>query len=260
MTRIEQPHHSIRWRRGEPSIEWAQSPRRSLELRRAARVRPRGRRQRTVLCHTSHARDAFHIVHHHPPSSSLAGFPVWPRPTVPRAVAPGSGAVPIASIAGPIGPGSANRPSCPFARVSSRCSYNTTSLHTHSVAARPRAPRRDASDVADEHRRPIHGVGVLGRAHARWARPPTDLTRSGAFGRPRTNHTWAGEGSWTAWGAGAQHVPCRTAQDDRRPDRGAGGRCRATGSRAAPDTPTRASLTNAQAYDERYSERLVAGG
>lgn len=29
MTRIEQPHHSIRWRRGEPSIEWgnAQSPR-----------------------------------------------------------------------------------------------------------------------------------------------------------------------------------------------------------------------------------------
>jgi hypothetical protein len=213
MTRIEQPHHSIRWRRGEPSIEWAQSPRRSLELRRAARVRPRGRRQRTVLCHTSHARDAFHIVHHHPPSSSLAGFPVWPRPTVPRAVAPGSGAVPIASIAGPIGPGSANRPSCPFARVSSRCSYNTTSLHTHSVAARPRAPRRDDGrrGRAPTHRRPIHGVGVLGRAHARWARPPTDLTRSGAFGRPRTNHTWAGGGSWTAWGAGAQHVPCRTA-------------------------------------------------
>lgn len=106
----------------------------------------------------------------------------------------------------------------------------------------------------------MDGVGVLGRAHARWARPPTDLTRSGASGRPRTNHTWAGGGSWTAWGAGAQHVPCRTAQDDRRPDRGAGGRCRATGSRAAPDTPTRASLTNAQAYDERYSERLVAGG
>ena len=41
---------------------------------RAARVRPRGRRQRTVLCHTSHARNAFHIVHHHLPSSKLVAF------------------------------------------------------------------------------------------------------------------------------------------------------------------------------------------
>ena len=224
MTRIEQPHHSIRWRRGEPSIEWgnAQSPRRSLELRRAARVRPRGRRQRTVLCHTSHARDAFHIVHHHPPSSSLVAFlcgaSSYDLPF--RAVAPGSGACP--SIAGPIGPGSANRPSCPFARVSSRCSYNTTNLHNSlsrsspSRAAAATTPDRGRAPSKDAHAGVYHGVVVLGRAHARWARPPTDLTRSGASGRPRTNHLGGrrvvdGVGRWGP----ARAVP-DPAQDNRR--------------------------------------------
>ena len=87
MTRIEQPHHSIRWRRGEPSIEWghAQVLARSSGAR-AARVRPRGRRQRTVLCHTSHARNAFHIVHHHP-WSTLPAAGSWLS-------APGSSTVP----------------------------------------------------------------------------------------------------------------------------------------------------------------------
>jgi hypothetical protein len=96
-----------------------------------------------------------------------------------RAVAPGRrgpGGVPIASIAGPIGPGSANCPSCPFARVSSRCSYNTTSLHTHSVRSSP--SRAAAARPRRTSTRSMDGVGVLGRAHARWARPPTDLTRA----------------------------------------------------------------------------------
>ena len=159
MTRIEQPHHSIRWRRGEPSIEWgnAQSPRRSLELRRAARVRPRGRRQRTVLCHTSHARDAFHIVHHHPPSSSLAGFPVWPRPTVPRGCAgpPGSGACPShqsrdRSVPAPQTVRLVHLPAFLAAVLIIQQVFILTQC-----AARPRAPRRRAKDV--EH--PVHGWG-----------------------------------------------------------------------------------------------------
>ena len=158
MTRIEQPHHSIRWRRGEPSIEWgnAQSPRRSLELRRAARVRPRGRRQRTVLGHTSHARDAFHIVHHHPPSSSLAGFPVWPRPTVPRGCAgpPGSGACPShqsrdRSVPAPQTVRLVHLPAFLAAVLIIQQVFILTQC-----AARPRAPRRRAKD---EH--PVHGWG-----------------------------------------------------------------------------------------------------
>jgi hypothetical protein len=211
MTRIEQPHHSIRWRRGEPSIEWgnAQSPRRSLELRRAARVRPRGRRQRTVLCHTSHARDAFHIVHHHPPSSSLAGFPVWPRPTVPRAVAPAAG------VRGG-GPSHQSRdrsvPAPRTVRLVHLPAFLAAVLIIQQVfiltqcAARPRAPRRRAKD---EH--PVHGWGwgtgasprAVGtapdRPHALWCLRPL----------PHEPHL-GGRRSWTAcWGAGAQHVPCR---------------------------------------------------
>jgi len=121
--------------------------------------------------------------------------------------------VPIASIAGPIGPGSANRPSCPFARVSSRCSYNTTSLHTHSVRS---SPSRAAA--AREGRAPGPWMGLQGY----WGEP----TRGGHGPRPTSRALWClrppphephlgGRRSWTAWGAGAQHVPCRTAQDDR---------------------------------------------
>jgi hypothetical protein len=174
MTRIEQPHHSIRWRRGEPSIEWgnAQSPRRSLELRRAARVRPRGRRQRTVLCHTSHARDAFHIVHHHPPSSSLAGFPVWPRPTVPRGCAgpPGSGACPShqsrdRSVPAPRTVRLVHLPAFLAAVLIIQQIFIT-----HSVAARPRAPA-----AAREGRAPGPWMGL-----GYWGEP----TRGGHGPRP----------------------------------------------------------------------------
>jgi hypothetical protein len=181
MTRIEQPHHSIRWRRGEPSIEWgnAQSPRRSLELRRAARVRPRGRRQRTVLCHTSHARDAFHIVHHHPPSSSLAGFPVWPRPTVPRGCAgpPGSGACPShqsrdRSVPAPQTVRLVHLPAFLAAVLIIQQVFILTQC-----AARPRAPRRRGR----EGRAPGPWMGL-----GYWGEP----TRGGHGPRPTSRALW----------------------------------------------------------------------
>ena len=129
----------------------------------------------SAYCTVSHVTRQGRLPHCTPPPSQQQprGFPVWPRPTVFRAVAPGSGARP--SIAGPIGPGSANRPSCPFARVSSRCSYNTTSLHTHSVAARPRAPRRRRT----AGRAPCPwAVGVLGRAATRGGHGPRPTSRA----------------------------------------------------------------------------------
>ena len=185
------------------------------------------------------------------------------RPFRARRLRRGPGRCP--SIAGPIGPGSANRPSCPFARVSSRCSYNTTNLHTHSVAARPRAPRRRRRTMRDATDARPRGRSGWGTPY--WGEP----TRGGHGPRPTSRalvppaapaRTTPGraEGRGRRGALGPSTCRASTAQDDRRPDRGAGGRCRATGSRAAPDTPTRASLTNAKAYDERYSERLVAGG
>ena len=118
----------------------------------------------SAYCTVSHVTRQGRLPHCTPPPSQQQprGFPVWPRPTVFRAVAPGSGARP--SIAGPIGPGSANRPSCPFARVSSRCSYNTTSLHilTQSQLA---LARRGGDGPRDE--RTVHD-GRLGY----WGEPP----------------------------------------------------------------------------------------
>jgi hypothetical protein len=189
MTRIEQPHHSIRWRRGEPPSS-GETP--SRPGARSSSGAQRG-------CVPAAAVSVLYCVTRHTPgtpstlyTTTLPAAASWlscvasSRPFRARRLRRGPGRCP--SIAGPIGPGSANRPSCPFARVSSRCSYNTTNLHTHSVAARPRAPRRrrrTMRDATDARPRGVR-VGVLrtgaspravgtapDRPHALWClRPP----------------------------------------------------------------------------------------
>lgn len=222
MTRIEQPHHSIRWRRGEPSIEWgnAQSP-------RAPGARSSSGAQRG--CVPAAAVSVLYCVTRHTPgtpstlyTTTLPAAASWLScvappsyaPTVPRGCA-GVGRAHQSRDRSVPAPRTVRLVHLPAFLARLFLQYNKSSYDTHSVAARPLARRGPADDATSQRRAPRHGVGELGRAHARWARPPTDLTRSGASGRPRTNHTWAGGGSWTAWGAGAQHVPCRTAQDDR---------------------------------------------
>lgn len=272
MTRIEQPHHSIRWRRGEPSIEWgnAQSP-------RAPGARSSSGAQRG--CVPAAAVSVLYCVTRHTPGTpstlytttlpaaaswlSCVAPPSYHRPTAGlpfRAVAPGSGACP--SIAGPIGPGSANRPSCPFARVSSPAVLTIQQIfirYSLSRSSPPSAPR-PARPRRTTRRAPSMGLGYWGEPTRGGHGPrPTSRALVPPAAPARTTPGRA-EGRGRRGALGPSTCRAGPPQDDRRPDRGAGGRCRATGSRAAPDTPTRASFTNAQAYDERYSERLVAGG
>jgi hypothetical protein len=266
MTRIEQPHHSIRWRRGEPSIEWgnAQSP-------RAPGARSSSGAQRG--CVPAAAVSVLYCVTRHTPgtpstlyTTTLPAAASWLScvappsyaPTVPRGCA-GVGRAHQSRDRSVPAPRTVRLVHLPAFLARLFLQYNKSSYDTHSVAARPLGARRRARG-GPTRRAPSMGLGYWGEPTRGGHGPrPTSRALVPPAAPARTTPGRA-EGRGRRGALGPSTCRASTAQDDRRPDRGAGGRCRATGSRAAPDTPTRASFTNAQAYDERYSERLVAGG
>lgn len=80
MTRIEQPHHSIRWRRGEPSIEWgnAQALARPSSHRRA-RSAGASPRPPSAYCTVSHVTRQERLPHCTPPPSQQQARGFRPR-------------------------------------------------------------------------------------------------------------------------------------------------------------------------------------
>ena len=87
MTRIEQPHLSIRWRRGEPSIEWGHAQVLARAPARAQRGCVPAAAVSVLYCVTRHTPGTPSTSVHHHPWSTLPAAGSWLS-------APGSSTVP----------------------------------------------------------------------------------------------------------------------------------------------------------------------
>ena len=180
MTRIEQPHHSIRWRRGEPSIEWGNA--------QASRAPRSGAAQRGCVPAPPSAYCTVSQVTHQgrhpqctpPPHSRLLALAGLIPYDVPRSsvcahcrVAPARLNVLliritkrlvrwVAAVSPPIGPirVSFNRPRLPPSSVSVSTSY------------RDQSPKRKREDGERKRNRTSNHVAAgLGDATRWWGRP-----------------------------------------------------------------------------------------